>query len=496
MKLKSVSVIAVLVLTAVLLSSCGSRSGGGADITSAAGTEGSDATETSVTKPIDTLPQADYDGYVFNIFGATESATLGRAGTHDYFYMEQETGEPVDDAVYQRNAKVSEMYNMEFAFHLEDWGASKAAMEANVLAGDSTYDLYTNKLLRMGSLIASKYMVSWEDIPNIDLDAEWFVQNANRTYSLGGNTVMLFGDYMETNILRCWNMAYNKTLAADYGIGDLYGTVIDGGWTIDYLSELSKDISRDLDGDGVFTEADQYGLITDKLATIDAFSRSLGFTAVAKDEDDLPVLAFWNDNTVTAYEKLYSLYWDNAGTYVHKDSLGQIKTMFAPGRGVFCTFRIDFLMQPYMRDMEDDYGVLPYPKLNEKQENYATYLSGTFSPQMVTITQPEEDWERTGVITTALNAYGHEWVTPAIYEVTLKTKTARDEESLAMFDLILDNRVYSFDACDESAFPLSPLNALRNRIGGSKSPDIASYYASVEASAQAWLDKIIEQYQK
>lgn len=151
-------------------------------------------------------------------------------------------------------------------------------------------------------------------------------------------------------------------------------------------------------------------------------------------------------------------------------------------------------MNAEIRDMKDDYGVLPYPKLDEQTEGYRTYLSGTFSAQMISVNQPETNWERTGTITEALNAYSREFVIPAIYEVTLKTKTSRDERSVEMLDLILDSRAYSFDSCDEVNFPLSPTRTLRSLIGSAKSKDITSYYASVKTQAQEWVDKMIETY--
>ena len=100
---------------------------------------------------------------------------------------------------------------------------------------------------------------------------------------------------------------------------------------------------------------------------------------------------------------------------------------------------MDFMMNEKVRAMKDDYGVLPYPKLTEEQE-YTTYLSGTYSAQMIPVTQPSGDYERTGIITQALNAYGHEYVIPEIFETTLKTKLTRDEDSVRMLKLITDSR--------------------------------------------------------
>ena len=41
---------------------------------------------------------------------------------------------------------------------------------------------------------------------------------------------------------------FNKRLAEDYGIEDLYQTVNEGKWTIERMKNLIADLSQDLDG--------------------------------------------------------------------------------------------------------------------------------------------------------------------------------------------------------------------------------------------------------
>ena len=51
------------------------------------------------------------------------------------------------------------------------------------------------------------------------------------------------------------------------------------------------------------------------------------------------------------------------------------------------------------------------------------------------------DLDMTGAILEALNSASATTAVPAYYEIALKTKYSRDEESAAMLDLIFDNRV-------------------------------------------------------
>jgi len=479
--------IASLLLIAMLAASAASCGGDApaADTTAATG----EATEPVETSVIDTLAKADYKGHEFRFFGEKQ-ATFG-----DYFDAEEETGDVINDNVYRRNRTVEELYNIKISHDTVDWGKGKGdgRIRELIMAGDNSYDLFTSTHLYLGSLLVEGFFVDWRDVPGIDFDAPCYVQDANETYSIGDARPLLFGDFMETNSMRCWSFLFNKRLVNEYKIEDPYTVVDEGRWTMDYLIKSTRDIAVDVDGNAEMNELDLYGFATDRLATVDGFSRALGLTAIIKDKNNLPVLDYWKESTVTAYEKLYTLYYENPGTYATPGNLTHVEEVFAQGRAVFSSTRLDFVMKEAMRDMEDDYGVLPYPKLDESGE-YATYLSGTFSAQMIGVTQPEADWERTGTIVHALNVLSHEYVIPAIYDVTLKTKTTRDEDSARMMDMIFENRRFSFDSVDEQGFMLSPVRSVRALIGSQQSKDIASHYAANETQAKDWIQKMIDAY--
>jgi len=477
-----------LLLVASFLSSLVACGGGETVWETSASDVTSNTSQSAETSLTDRLAAADYNGYNFRILGETQ--TVGS----DYFDVEEETGDVIGDAVYSRNRAVEEKYNIKLSFsYAEQWKGADAISTA-ILSGENSFDLCTCTHLTIGKLLISNYFVDWQDVKSIDLSLPCYVADANTTYSIGNAMPLLFGDFMETNTLRCWNFIFNHRLANEYNITDLYTTVDDGKCTIGYLKTLIRDVSRDLDGNTTFDENDFYGFATDRLATLDAFTRPCGIYAISKDKDNMPVLSFWKENTAKAFEEVYDLYYNCAGTYATKDSLGHMLTVFPQGRAIFASTRIDYIMRDEMRDMEDNYGVLPYPKLDETQTEYATYLSGTFSAQMIPVTQNSADWERTGIITQALNAYAHELVLPMIYETTLKTKLTRDEDSARMMDIILNNRRYSFDSMDESNFSLSPIKTIRTLIGSQGNADIASYYESNRESAEKWIQNMIDAF--
>lgn len=471
---------AVLAL-AILLSSCGGGAGGGqGDSTTAAGTTTAPV-ETSV---IDTLPSADYGGAKFRILGEQ---------MRDYYFVEELNGEIINDAVFDRNSLVSELYNTVIEFNIVNWQKGSGVITEQTLAGASDYELYATTHLYLGSNVTSGCFTNWLDVPGVNLDKPWYVAAANECYSIGRDTLLLFGDFMESNVRNCYTIVYNKKQAENYGIDGLYELIDSGGWTVDYFLSIIKDIYTDTNGDGVRDQSDFYGFATDVEGAFDSFSRSFGLSAISKDKDNYPVLDFYNEKTVAAYEKLYQLFWDNVGTFPIGSAFGHITTMFTPGTSVFANMMIISIQSDEMRGMEDDYGILPYFKFEESQEKYYTYLDGTFSAQTCPITQPADKLEVIGHVTEALNALSSELVMPAMYDVALKVKIARDEDSVRMLDYVLEGRAYSFDSFDESGFPFSPNRAIRQLLK-KKSIDISSYYEANSATAQAWIDKMIDSY--
>ena len=94
-----------------------------------------------------------------------------------------------------------------------------------------------------------------------------------------------------------------------------------------------------------------------------------------------------------------------------------------------------------LRTMDQDFGIIPPPKFDENQSNYyVTVDTWCASPVSVPITV--KDKEITGLILETLAYESRYLLLPAYYDVQLKTKLARDDESSAMIDIILNNRLY------------------------------------------------------
>jgi hypothetical protein len=103
-----------------------------------------------------------------------------------------------------------------------------------------------------------------------------------------------------------------------------------------------------------------------------------------------------------------------------------------------------------------------------------------------------QNLEKVGAIMEAMSAESRKTVVPAFYEIALKTKYARDEESAEMIDIIREGISYNFAM--EYVVPLGMPHLEWRLLISDKKNNITS---SVEKKMGGWeknLDKILIAY--
>ena len=98
-----------------------------------------------------------------------------------------------------------------------------------------------------------------------------------------------------------------------------------------------------------------------------------------------------------------------------------------------------------LREMDNDFGILPYPKLDSTQEDYGNLVSAWHS-QFLCVPVSNSGVERIGIVLEELAKEGERLLTPAYYEKTLQGKYVRDAESAEMLDIIFDSLVFDIGA--------------------------------------------------
>ncbi|MCL2815167.1 MAG: hypothetical protein FWD23_11260 [Oscillospiraceae bacterium] len=453
---------------------------------------GAESEEEQEQRIFSDAPVQDHGGAEYRIIGRL-AVTSNRHWDARDLYAEEESGDIIEDAVFRRNKTIEEKFNIKIT-RIEADPPTSLARRA-IQAGTNDYDIIYDAIVQTKDLMTAGLGLDLKNVPHIDLGKPWYDQNANRQLSIGNKLYTTFSDFTILDKDCTWVYLFNKQLLADLALEDPYQLVREGKWTIDKLYDMCKDASRDLDGDGVMGNWDQYGYMGE------SFNMYVGLVAAdvvlfPKDADDLPKFSGMNERVFIAFEKLLGVFGNKEISLRAEDITGYagdiwVEVMdagFMEGRVLFNNAGMNRVT--LFRSMEIDFGILPSPKLNEAQENYyntVTHHSATSF--VIPVTLAGEDLARVGAVTDALAAESRYTLIPAYYETQLKTKLTRDDDSSEMMDLIFANRRFDLGLI----FGFGDIVGIFGTAMTQNNANIASRLESAEPRAERDIEKLIGQ---
>lgn len=435
-------------------------------------------TEAETTSALSTIERKDFGGYEYRIISTNQD------NRHVDVVAESETGSTLNDLVYRRNLVIEETFNVVISAEDSDFGSINSMIQRNVQAGDNPYSLYMTNSTAY-SLAVSGYLLPWNSIESMDITKPWWDQKAISDMSIGGKSFLITGDISPTCLLTSECILFNKNLFDDKNIAYPYDDAFAGTWTLDKMIALTKGLTTDLNGDGEIKVDDDLYSFTLWFDAGTALFYGAGGYLSKKDESDYPVIDFDIDKISTIYDKIYKLVIENQANYSTVDHEGTFK-LFKQGRAYFCDITFQKI-ELFLRDMEDDYGVLPLPKFDESQPSYLTNVSGAGT--MVVMPKSAVDLDIIGTVTDGMAAASYDMITPSLYDIIASTKNVRDEQSSKMVQLIIRNRVY-----DPVRMYFIDGNNFADDLLAKKSDSVASYFASVQQRGEKQLQKLIESF--
>lgn len=439
--------------------------------------------ETEVT---DDLPEVKFDGsdYVFLTRNCCPAHTNG-------IYIEDLTGDVINDAVYDRNLEVEERFDVKIVEPQYDNDGDAIVLEQSVTAGDDAYDSVIWHYRHLGSTAAKGYLLDTSTIGYIGYEKPWWYQNVNDAYSVGGHYYIICGMYdldnYYDNICTYFNINLMENLFPDL---DIYSIVKEGKWTVDKLEELASAATLDVNGDGKMNPAtDIYGYAQDNgFSFVYQFAWDQPVTIF--DENGYPQSAINTEKEAAIVERLYRLLFESAPVIKNEEESQRMKA-FREGRVLFMIATLSTSIE--LRDMEQDFGILPVAKFDEAQEKHYTHATAHTSLAGIPINKTKERMEKSAIILEAMAAGGFKTVRPAVYDVALKSKYARDDSTYEMIDLVINGRKADFaDAFDEWGLTYT-LDIL---VARSQSKDWASHCKTNEKLQNVRIEKAVKQFMK
>ena len=451
-----------------------------ADTTAAETAElvGREAVSSSVP---DTL---NFDGETVTILTRSES------GFPEEFLAEEENGDIINDTVYKRDQYVTERLNCssDVVTRAGGWGEHVNFMNSvtgDVMAGDQSYDIISYYAYCAPMLATQNILFNLYDIEHLDLSKPWWHQSFVENATVYDKLYHVAGDINLTTVSYRYAIFFNKTLSDIYVEDNLYSLVDDGKWTLDKFLSCVKDIWIDVDGDGISEETDILGW--EFGGGYDAIAAGCRFTYTEKTDDGGYKWNFYTERNNDIIEKYFSL--KNLESVFYKDNYTNTASFYNSMR-VFYPSTLNLSDQ--LRDMRDEYGILPFPKYDEAQDGYYTTVNDNYSQIMIPLTC--KNIELAGAFLELSGEYSYKYLTPAYFEVAMKTKYLRDNDSARMFDIIMEGASYDF-AVINSAVIGDPVFITRNSMQ-EKGGNFASQYASQESVLEAKLEELLEVYRE
>ncbi len=423
----------LLLLSLILAetSACGSAPSDSTDITT------TDAITTTAPETRDPATVCDipedikFDGETFTF------AIYENANTNNHMLVDEEDGDTMNDAIHKRRRMTEERFGITLEELVFDDNAAK--FRAPIMSGDNSYDI--------GNIRCTDALSFWQDgiitpaseLPYVDIDKSYWNRSFNDSLTLCHQQYIAIGDMLTSTHDLTYALTFNKKLADNYNIGDIYSLVRDGKWTFDQMLAMMKTATQDANGDTIMDENDNYGYSANAKQVLPGFWIAAGEMSVKKDENDLPYLAMGEERFTNVWNKVFDMTY-GAGTYFKPngnfDVTDDQRKLFTNNQLLFMDCSFFYVQQ--LRSMETDFGIIPYPKYDEDQNRYYSRVSYYNAP-IIPVTNSR--LELTGAVLEYFNWASSETVIPAYYDTVLYGKVIRDDESREMLDIIFDARV-------------------------------------------------------
>ncbi len=459
----------------------------------------SEALTTAPTEEVTTAdPTKDANGYLKDDlpedlnFNENITLLVWDDVEHEEFEIAYEnlSGDIVEQSIYDRNSMVEERLGLDLNFvrivgngsNIKSWNAyvgnsvSISAREFDIIAG---YSISVAKNASSGYL----YNMLDDECEYLNFDQPWWSDLLLEQATFGDNLYFASGDISRNALEMMYVCFANTILLEKYQLENPQNFVENGDWTYEKFIEMCQGVYEDTDGNGVKNcdkeSGDTFGYITYGTYA-DNWLYGSGATICEKAPDGqiIESPSFTGERVINTVQMLCNLFYSSdygiytEGTY-HQTAFGQ-------GRSLFMTDRCRTSHKRLAAEFDfDDFVILPCPKYDKDQENYITVMGNPFT--LYAISADIQDPKMASAFIECFASEGYRTVTPAVFELSLKTRYVDDPTSALMYDLVRENitydvgRIFSDDLIGQATF--------RNALAGNQA------WASVAKTAAAGLKR-------
>ena len=450
-----------------------------------------EVTPVQETEPEETIPLDDYgrpiiedtvpEGLDF------DGVTLNYITSNEYLldcYIEEMNGELLNDLLYNRWAYAEQELNVNFSSTLTNYDATHTPIQKAVKAGDTSYDCTLFHRVEADALAPGGYLLNLYDVPYIDLEQVWWSSDMVDEMTWKDKLYVLTGDVLLSSVAYVSVIFFNKNMAEKWlPDTDLYQLVKDYNWTLDTFQSLNQRVYSDENGNGEKDPGDIYGLL---VSSVDQLMLATDVEVTARNNDGSMSIALLSEKLVDRFDKFIGMLHNTNGILKLQQTTENnnlVKDAFAEGRVLFRSTLYKNVVQ--LRDMKDDYGVLPNPMADESSGEYRN--NSCHENNLLAVISNCQKTEALGAALELMAAYSYRHVIPAFFEVSMKYKYSRidgaNDPQFDMFDIITSDSHYDFGFIFGDILN-NPLNILRS-ITQEDKPYVSTITSNMNAMESA-----------
>lgn len=488
MKNRILAVLLAAMLTSPMLFSC---AGGTETETTADTTSTTTNTNTTETEEDWQYPDKDFEGGEYRVLNLESLWDM-------YIHMDAEelTGETLNDAVYNRNRKIEDKLNcVIYEKKITESTLTLLSDETKktVTAGTDEYETVQVSVNQDISVVTGGYLMDLKPIDGLNLDETWWDQDVIQATTLNGKLFFTTGSANLMAFDSLWCLFFNESMMADYNLEKPYDLVREGKWTLDALTEYCAAVAN-LNGDEKFTWNKDGNAVWGLSAHVNCpekFYYSCGVRGAEVQKDGSILYTLEDEHFYNVTDKLAILLNGqtgmtlNASTDDFNADAGGYVYVFSTRRALFMNGEIKAAQ--LLRDMEDTFGILPFPKYDENQENYQSTMVHQLLYQAIPTTNTHLDL--TATVMEVMAHDSHVSVIPVYYDSVVEHKGLRNEDSVEMLDILRENRGVDI------AVVFAWTDSLRDKLRGALykgDNQVASILASQESVIQSNIEKFVE----
>ncbi|HOB20868.1 MAG TPA: extracellular solute-binding protein, partial [Candidatus Atribacteria bacterium] len=326
------------------------------------------------------------------------------------------------DAILERNRKIEERFNCKIVYDYYDPVSFYDTVYPILMSGEKFADVITPTLFNYGKFVNGDYLYDLNKLPYIKLDEPYWYDIYDEAAVTTDGRRLGASCFIANPFRRVFGVFFNKRLIEELKLDNPYDLLARGEWNWENFSRLLGSAMKDVNNDAVYDDNDVFSITGGLDGGIQALYLTSGNKMFEIGENGYVRYAMTNPNVMNVLTQLKDMFAVPGSYYSGSWDASRCTQQFVDGR---VTFYLNLAAKcPHLRDMEDDYGLVPLP-LGPGQTDFISAID--HNTAIICVPYTIDNPEATGAILQALAAASAK--EREIWEAELEALNFRDDES-------------------------------------------------------------------